>query len=48
MQRKVFWITMLLLGLLADLSLPLMWSVISTIPILIFSWWLAYRTDWFE
>jgi hypothetical protein len=48
MQRKVFWITFILIGLLADVTLPFIWAIIATIPILVFSWWLAYRSDWFE
>jgi hypothetical protein len=48
MQRKVFWITFIMLGLMADLALPLMWGIISTVPIFIASWWLAYKSDWFE
>jgi hypothetical protein len=48
MQRKIFWITFLVLGLVADLSLPLWVSVVATIPIGVFSWWLAYRSEWFE
>jgi hypothetical protein len=27
---------------------PFMWSIIATIPILVFSWWVAYRSEWFE
>jgi hypothetical protein len=48
MQRKIFWITFLVLGLVADLSLPLWVSLVATIPIGVFSWWLAYRSEWFE
>jgi len=48
MQRKVFWISFMLVGLLADVILPLMWSIILTIPILILSWWLAYKSEWFD
>jgi hypothetical protein len=29
-------------------ALPLMWGIISTVPIFIASWWLAYKSDWFE
>ncbi len=47
MQRKIFWITFAALGLAADLILPLLWSIVATIPILVFAWWLAYRSDWF-
>jgi hypothetical protein len=38
----------MMLGLGADLILPLLWGLAATIPILIFSWWLAYRSELFE
>jgi hypothetical protein len=47
MQRKVFWGTFTVLGLAADLFLPFWWAVCATLPLLAFSWWLAYRSDWF-
>jgi hypothetical protein len=37
----------IILGLIADFTLPLLWGVAATIPILIISWWIAYRSDWF-
>lgn len=47
MERKVFWMMFILLGLIADITLPLMWSVIATVPIVALSWWIAYRSEWF-
>jgi hypothetical protein len=47
MQRKVFWTAFIALGLAADFTLPILWSLLATIPIAMFSWWLAYRSDWF-
>ncbi|MDT7540456.1 MAG: hypothetical protein QOE33_360 [Acidobacteriota bacterium] len=47
MERKVFWMMFILLGLFADIMLPLMWGIIATIPIVILSWWVAYRSEWF-
>jgi hypothetical protein len=47
MQRKIFWMAFGVLGLVADLVLPLWWALAATLPILAFSWWLAYRSDWF-
>ena len=47
MQRKIFWVAFTVLGLLADFLLPLWWAVAATFPILFFSWWVAYRSDWF-
>lgn len=48
MQRKVFWITFMALGLAADFALPIWWGLIATIPIVFASWWIAYRSEWFE
>lgn len=47
MQRKIFWTVFVVLGLIADVTLPLMWGLLATIPIGIVSWWVAYRSDWF-
>jgi hypothetical protein len=47
-ERKIFWITFTVLGLLADFLLPsIWWGLAATIPILFVSWWVAYRSDWF-
>jgi hypothetical protein len=47
MQRKVFWTIFSVLGLLADVALPLWWAIGATIPLAWVSWWIAYRSDWF-
>jgi hypothetical protein len=47
MERKIFWITFTVLGLVADFLLPIWWGLAATIPILFISWWVAYRSDWF-
>jgi hypothetical protein len=47
MERKVFWILFIALGLLADFTLSLWWALVATIPIAVVSWWVAYRSDWF-
>jgi hypothetical protein len=48
MERKIFWASMTALGLLADIALPLWWALAATIPIMCFSWWMAYRSGWFD
>jgi hypothetical protein len=48
MERKIFWICFGVLGLIADLVLPLWWGLLATIPILYVSWWIAYRGHWFD
>ena len=47
MQRKIFWMVFLLLGLFADFLLPFWWAFAATIPILFIAWWVAYRSGWF-
>jgi hypothetical protein len=47
MEKKLFWSSFAVLGLTADLFLPLWWALAATIPIAVFSWWFAYRRNWF-
>jgi hypothetical protein len=46
-QKKIFWLSMIVLGLVADFALPLWWAIVASIPIVFISWWIAYRSDWF-
>jgi hypothetical protein len=46
-QRKIFWMLFVILGLAADFILPLWWALFATIPIAFLSWWVAYRSEWF-
>jgi hypothetical protein len=46
-ERKIFWLTFTILGLAADIVLPLWWALGATIPIFFISWWAAYRSGWF-
>ena len=48
MERKIFWAVFTVLGLAADFTLPLWWALFSTMPIVVISWWVAYRSGWFE
>jgi hypothetical protein len=48
MQRKVFWLLFLSLGLIMDFGLPIYWSLGLTLPLAAFCWWVAYRSGWFE
>jgi hypothetical protein len=47
MEKKVFWASFIVLGLVADFTLPLWWALLATLPITFVSWWIAYRSDWF-
>ncbi len=46
-QRKIFWILVLLLGTITDIVLPIWWALAAFIPVVALSWWVAYRSDWF-
>jgi hypothetical protein len=48
MERKIFWLSFTVLGLAADFVLPIWWALGATIPIGYISWWVAYRSGWFE
>jgi hypothetical protein len=47
MERKIFWLCFAVLGILADIVLPIWWALAATIPIVYVSWWVAYRSDLF-
>ena len=46
-EKRIFWIVFMVLGLVADVVLPLWWGLLATIPIAFVSWWVAYRSEWF-
>lgn len=46
MERKIFWLLFITLGLVLDLTLPIVWSLALTLPLLILCWWVAYRSGW--
>ena len=48
MQKKVFWLLFIVLGTIADVTLPIVWSLILTLPLLILCWWIAYRSGWVD
>ena len=46
MERKIFWIVIAVLGLLAVIVLPLWWAVAAVIPIVVIAWWAGYESPW--
>lgn len=48
MEKRLFWLIFVILSLAADFLLPLVWSLILTLPILVFSWWLVYKSGIFS
>lgn len=47
MQSKLFWLIFIVLSVAADVLLPFVWSLAATLPILLLSWWIVYKSDWF-
>ncbi len=48
MERKIFWLLFIVLGLVMDVALPIWWSLALTLPLMVLSWWVAYRSGRFE
>ena len=48
MERRIFWLVVFVLGIIADFTLPIWWALAATIPIFMIAWWVAYRSDWFQ
>ena len=48
MQSKIFWLTFIVISVVADIALPLWWSLAATFPIIVLSLWIAYRSNWFD
>jgi hypothetical protein len=48
LQKQVFWGLFIVLGLVLDVAVPIMWSLILTLPLLVFCWWFAYKSGWVE
>ena len=46
MERKIFWIVVSVLGLLAATFLPLWWAVAATFPIVLIACWAGYQSPW--
>ncbi len=45
-EKKLFWMIFFVLSVIADFTLPLLWGLLATIPILLVSWWIVYRSGW--
>jgi hypothetical protein len=47
-EKKIFWMLFIVLSLIMDVALPLWWSLALTMPLLVFCWWVAYKSGWFN
>ncbi len=45
--KKAFWTVFSLTTTAAGFAMPFVWSMVATIPLFVFSWWLAYRSGLF-
>ena len=48
MQKRIFWLLFIILCLVLDVTLPLIWGLVLTVPLLVACWWPGYRSgrDW--
>jgi hypothetical protein len=45
--KKAFWTVFSLTTTAAGFAMPFVWSMVATVPLFVFSWWLAYRSGLF-
>jgi hypothetical protein len=49
MEKKIFWLLFTVLGVVMGVILPsLWWNLALTFPLLVFCWWVVYRSGWFS
>jgi hypothetical protein len=48
MQKKMMWVIFFVISTAADIMLPLIWGILLTLPLFILSWWIAYKSGWFD
>jgi hypothetical protein len=48
LQKRIFWLCLLVLPLIADSILGFWWGLLAAIPLVFLSWWIAYRSGWFD
>jgi hypothetical protein len=47
MDKKIFWLLFTVLGVVMGILLPsLWWNLALTLPLLVFCWWVVYRSGW--
>jgi len=48
MQKKIMWGLISLLSVISSVYLGFFWGSIAVIPITVLSWWVAYKSGWFD
>ena len=48
MRKKAMWIMITVGSLIADVYFDLVIGLLLTIPIVIASWWIAYKSGWMD
>jgi len=48
LQKKIFWLVFIGLDMMTGFAVSFVWSLILTLPIIVLSWWIAYKSGWFE
>lgn len=48
LQKKIFWLVFIGLDMMTGFVVSFVWSLILTLPIIVLSWWIAYKSGWFE
>ena len=48
LASTLFWLILIGLDTVVGFTVSFMWSLVLTIPIIFLSWWMAYKSGWFE
>jgi hypothetical protein len=48
LQKKIFWLVFIGLDMMTGFVVSFIWSLVLTLPIIVLSWWIAYKSGWFE
>lgn len=48
MEKKLFWLLLIAVSIVLDLTLPFLWATLLTLPAVVLCWWVVYRSGWLE
>lgn len=48
MEKKIFWLLVVVVGTVLDIALPFWLGAVLTLPLIVVCWWVVYKSGWFE
>jgi len=47
-QKKIFWLLLIGVSVLMDVTMSFLWATILTLPAVVLCWWIVYRSGWID